>query len=376
MTILLIGEYSRLHNSLKEGLVELGHNVALAGSGDGFKQLPSDYSYEAKWSQNKIINIFRQGISRIFRYDFAKLERGIRFYFLLKHFKDFDAVQFINERPIKCDGRLELYLLKRVAKQNKKLFLLCCGADYITVNFMLEKRPRYSIMTPFFEDPSLRSYYDYMFEYCNKSSREIHQYLYSRIEGVIASDIDYLIPLKNHPKFLGLIPNPVNLSKLKLTQGQTTPIVIFLGINRWNAAQKGIRFFEEAIAFIKQKYGDAVEIIISENLPYSEYIRSYERAHIILDQVYGFDQGYNALEAMAKGKVVFTGAETEFMQHYGLTERVAINALPDTQAIANELEFLIQNPPEIVAIAKRARAFVEKEHDYLKIAQKYVDIWR
>ena len=41
-------------------------------------------------------------------------------------------------------------------------------------------------------------------------------------------------------------------------------------------------------------------------------IKNYEQAHIILDQVYAFDQGYNALEAMAKGKVVFTGAEAIF----------------------------------------------------------------
>jgi len=35
MKILLIGEYSRLHNSLKEGLEKNGHNVTLVGSGDG-----------------------------------------------------------------------------------------------------------------------------------------------------------------------------------------------------------------------------------------------------------------------------------------------------------------------------------------------------
>ena len=42
MRILLVGEYSRLHNSLKEGLVQLGHEVVLLSSGDGFKNFPSD----------------------------------------------------------------------------------------------------------------------------------------------------------------------------------------------------------------------------------------------------------------------------------------------------------------------------------------------
>ena len=42
MRILLIGEYSRLHNSLKEGLQKNGHTVTLIGSGDGYKNFPVD----------------------------------------------------------------------------------------------------------------------------------------------------------------------------------------------------------------------------------------------------------------------------------------------------------------------------------------------
>jgi hypothetical protein len=37
MKVLLVGEYSRLHNSLKEGLLELGHEVSIVGHQDGFK---------------------------------------------------------------------------------------------------------------------------------------------------------------------------------------------------------------------------------------------------------------------------------------------------------------------------------------------------
>jgi len=42
MKILLIGEYSNLHNSLKKGLLNLGHEVILLGSGDGFKKYDVD----------------------------------------------------------------------------------------------------------------------------------------------------------------------------------------------------------------------------------------------------------------------------------------------------------------------------------------------
>ena len=42
MKILLVGEYSRLHNSLQEGLRALGHQVILISTGDYFKKYPSD----------------------------------------------------------------------------------------------------------------------------------------------------------------------------------------------------------------------------------------------------------------------------------------------------------------------------------------------
>ena len=42
MKILLIGEYSNLHNSLKHGLICRGHTVKLISSGDGFKNFKSD----------------------------------------------------------------------------------------------------------------------------------------------------------------------------------------------------------------------------------------------------------------------------------------------------------------------------------------------
>ena len=48
MKILLIGEYSRLHNSLKEGLEFLNHEVTIVGTGDKFKNFPVDVSISPK----------------------------------------------------------------------------------------------------------------------------------------------------------------------------------------------------------------------------------------------------------------------------------------------------------------------------------------
>ncbi|RWW92088.1 glycosyltransferase [Flavobacterium cerinum] len=376
MRILLIGEYSRLHNSLKEGLLALGHEVILISDGDGFKQYPSDFLITPKTLSKGFLNIPRQIIFRIFKYDIAQLERGMRFYKLLPKLKNYDVVQLINEAPIKTSKPFEKYLLNKIIKQNKKTFLLCCGMDYTVVKYMADKKPRYSIMDPFFKDISLIKEYRIMFEYISKGHKKLHDFLYSKITGVIASDMDYYVPLLGNSKFMGLIPNPINISKLEYNEPVINgPIIIFMGINRWIYNQKGIPYFEKALTIVKAKYQEKIEIVIAESLPYNDYIKLYSKAHILLDQVYAYDQGYNALEAMAKGKVVFTGAEKEFMEHYNLIERVAINALPDVDYLVNELSLLIENPDEIIAISKRTRAFIEKEHEHIVVAKKYIEKW-
>ena len=376
MRILLVGEFSRLHNSLKEGLTALGHEVVIIANGDGFKNYPADLSTKAKWCETKLGNIPRQIIFRLTRFDIARIEFGIRFYFHLNKLKDFDVVQFINEAPIQTTPSLERFLLKKLIHQNKKTFLLCCGVDYLVAQHLIEKKERYSIMNPYFENPKSKKEYQFLLDFLSKSHKKTHQLIYQNIHGVIASDIDYLLPMQGHPKFLGLTPNPINTAAIDFSELKIDDkIILFLGINRGTYFTKGITFFEKALEIVKEKMGDRIEIIIAENLPYQTYINQYNRAHIILDQVYSFDQGYNALEAMAKGKVVFTGAEIEFEEYYNLTEKVAINALPDVDSLVKDLTHLIENPAEISTIGKRARTFIEEHHNYKNCAEDYLSKW-
>ena len=376
MRILLIGEFSRLHNSLKEGLVALGHEVIIVANGDGFKNYPVDLSTKAKWCETKLGNIPRQLIFRLTKFDIARIEFGIRFYLHLKVLKGFDVVQLINESPIQTTSRFERFLLKKIFAQNKKSFLLCCGVDYLVAKHLIEKKERYSIMNPYFENSKSKKEFSYILNFLSNNHKKTHDLVYQNIVGVICSDMDYLLPMQKHPKYLGLVPNPINTDAIEFSELKIEDkIIIFLGINRGTYYTKGIAFFEKALEIIKVKYSSKIEIIIAENLPYQTYINQYNRAHIILDQVYSFDQGYNALEAMAKGKVVFTGAENEFTQYYNLTEKVAINALPDVDYLINELKHLINNPNEIIAIGTRARNFIEKEHNYIEVANKYLSKW-
>ncbi len=377
MKILLLGEYSRLHNSLKEGLVTLGHEVTLAATGDSFKNFPVDVSFEPKLTTKNWFFIYvKKVVFKLTNLNLEKTEKGIRFYFLLPKFKNYDVVQLINSNAIETHPSWSTFLLHKVFSQNKNWILLVCGDETPVIDYYLEQKLKYSILTPLFEKQTDAKYFDYSLKYTQPKYRKLYDFLSQNVSQIISSDFDYKIPLDDLNIKNTFIQNPINTDLINYIEPKINEkVIIFLGVNKKNSIKKGIPFFEKALEIIQQKYTSKVEIIVTENIPYQEYIQLYNQAHIVLDMVYAYDQGYNALEAMAKGKVVFTGAEKEFMEHYKLTERVCVNALPDVDYLVQELSFLIENPEEISNISKRARAFIEKEHHYVTIAQKYVDVW-
>lgn len=377
MKILLVGEFSGLHNHLKKGLHALGHEVTLVNNGDGFKDFPADVSIKASFFKSKLGNIPRQLWYRIFNFDLALLEHGIRFWWNLSKFKDYDVVQLINEWPIQTSTRLEYLLLKKLFKQNNQVFLLSCGVDSYQVKYMLSKKPKYSVMTPYLEHPSqYKKMYTYYFDYIQPSFQKISQLIYSNCSGIIATDFDYIEALQSNIKYCGYIPYPIDKVGSRKTNDKSSKITILLGINSGNAVKKGIPFFQKALEVIEKKYPNEVELLVAQNIPYSEYQLNFEKADIILDQVYSFDQGYNALEGMLLGKVVFTGAETQFLKFYNLQEdEICINALPDVNYLIEKLSFLIENKAKIDEIGQKAKTFVEKQHDSKMIAQKYVAIY-
>jgi glycosyltransferase involved in cell wall biosynthesis len=377
MRILLIGEYSRLHNSLKEGLQSLGHDVIIIGSGDAFKNYPVDIFLKQPFSKGLGL-IIKKIVYKTFKIDLTSSSTKKQFENIKKELSGFDYVQLINENALNTIPKIETKLLNHIFNTNKNVYLLSCGTDYTSVNFAKNKGFKYSILNPYNENRVTRKSYWHVLKYLTNTYKNLHEFVFQNTNGVIASDLDYHLPLLGNKHYLGLIPNPINSDKIRYIEPIITDtIIIFFGVNRANYIKKGGDYFDKAIAVIERKFSDRISIIKTENLPYDDYIKSYNKAHIVLDQVYAYDQGYNALEAMAKGKVVFTGAEQEWLDYYGLEKNtVAINALPNAQDIADKLEWLIENPQKISDISKNARAFIEKEHHYITIAKKYLEIWK
>lgn len=375
MNILLIGEFSRLHNSLKEGLNAMGHHVVICGLNDGFKDYPVDLPIKKKWDSGWLKKI-KSACYRLTGFDISSWLTYRQFQRYKDRLKGFDVVQLINENSFYCQPDYEIKILSYLFANNHKAFLLSCGYDYANVHHALAHPEMKSPLQPYLQGKIGARDFDNALKYTRPDFKKLHDFIYTSIRGVIASDLDYEPALLSHPKYLGLIPNPINVDQIKfLPLAVEDAIVIFHGINQQNYLKKGNDYFERALAVITDRYPDRIEVITVRNAPYSEYIKSYDRAHIILDQVYAMDQGYNALEAMAKGKVVFTGAEQSFVNRYQIQQAVNCNSVPDVDRIVEQLADLIAHPDQIVEIGGRARRFIESEHDYRHVATQYLQCW-
>ncbi|NRS89556.1 glycosyltransferase involved in cell wall biosynthesis [Flavobacterium sp. 7E] len=375
MKVLLVGEFSRLHNSLKEGLQELGHEVTIVGHQDGFKNYPVDFPLRKKWDSG-ILKKIKIVVHTLSGFDISSYLTYCQFQKNHQNFMHYDVVQLINENSFYCQYFYEKKMLQFLFKNNKKVFLLSCGYDYLNVKYCFENPDYKSVIQAYLCERISAKNFANVLKFRTPSFKKLHDYIYTNTAGIIATDLDYHVPLHGNKKYLGLIPNPINNNKIEFEPLEIHgEIVIFHGINKVNYYKKANDYFEKALDQIAVKYKSKVSIITTRDVPYSTYINSYNKAHILLDQGYANDQGYNALEAMAKGKVVFTGAEIAFTKHYNLTSRVAVNTIANVDYLVNELSYLIENPNEIIAIGKRARAFIEKEHDYIAIANKYLETW-
>ena len=377
MKILLFGEYSGFFNQLKNGLLKNDCDVTLAGRQDGVKNYNLDINLDSNFWRKNPFNYLRQIIYKLTNYDIVGLDIFYKFWKQKELFNDYDAVFLINPFPLQTHPLLEKFVLKHLFKRNKKVFLSACGDDYDYIKYLENGNLPYTLLDPLKENPKLKPYYLDSIKYKRKAHKKLHNYVIQNCKGIIGADIDYDMVYRNHPKYLCYIPFPVSIDKLiynPLTINDE--IIIFHGVNKLNYYKKGNHYFDEALKIVKEKYGIRVKILRTENLSYSTYINSYNSAHIVLDQVFGYAQGYNALEGMTKGKVVFSGAETEWLSYFNVIEdSILINAKPDTSYLVEKLSYLIDHPNLIKTISKNAREFVIKEHNDKNIANDYYNIF-
>ncbi len=359
MRILLLGEFSALHSNLKAGLEGLGHEVVLAGTGDGFKKTPVDFDFDSSLPSA-----------------LGKIHKYLKPFFHLDEFSGFDVVQVINpfifyspRYPSAFNLAYNKILFNEIRQRNGKMFLLGAGSDAYFWRVTRDKM-RYSPHSEHLKY-DLKTNYHYLE---SDGAFELNNYFVELVDGIIPIMYEYEVAYQDCPKRLNTIAIPMNLDKIKFVENKVEDkITVFHGLNRYGF--KGTLHVETAFRELSERYQSDLELVIRGNMPLNDYLELMKKTNIVVDQVNSYSLGVNGIYALAMGKVVMGGAEPESLISLGIERSPVINLLPDAKDIMMKITELLDRKAEISELALESRLFVEKHHSHVKVAQKYLDTW-
>ena len=363
MKILLIGEYSNVHWTLAEGLRTLGHKVCVVSNGDFWKNYKRNISLIRKYNKPG-------GISYL-----------LKTYLTLPFLCGYDIVQLINPMFLELKAERIFPIYKFLRKHNKKIFLGAFGMDAYWVK-CATATPRIFRYSDFNigEKEILNDYTcAQIADWQETPKAKLNEMIAKDCNGIIAGMYEYHTAYKEEYKEkLTYIPFPIDIKPDKSKAGYSgnRRLRFFIGIQRNRSIYKGTDIMLRALEKLYNEHPDKCEILKAENVPYEQYSKMIEDCDILLDQLYGYSPGMNALLALAKGKIVVGGAEEECYEIIGEKNlRPMVNVIPDEQDVYNKLRSLLLNKESIAEMQINSMEYIERHHQPQHIAKKYIEFW-
>lgn len=268
--------------------------------------------------------------------------------------------EFFN---FKLLGPLILLLFKAT---NKNIILLCCGDD---VEFIKRGKSGEVPNWPYIDIPLPKKKY-----YSRKVDLFINYIVASSANKIIPVMYDYSKAWKlsrfSH-KVTETIPLACdgNIQTIPLKNFSNEKIIIMHGINR--EGFKGTKIIKKALSEIEKKYGDRVQIILPEKLPFAEYLKVMESVDIAIDQTKSNSYGMNAIYSMFAGHIVLAPANDNFIDDLKLTNCPILSISNNPESIFNALENLITKNEIIYYLKKETQQYSEKIHSCKQVATQF-----
>ena len=371
MKILLIGEYSNVHNTLARGLRELGHTVTVASDGDHWKNYPRDIDLRRDLSS-------KTGL-------LSYLWRLIK---ALPRMRGYDVVQIINPIFLELKAQRIMPFYRYLRRHNKKIVMGAFGMDYYWASVNTDIRPlRYSDFNfgdTIRTDIEAQRYRD---EWIGTPKEKLNKEIALDCDGIPAGLYEYWATYNEvHTQCsdgreirdkMRFIPFPIVMPEIYHTAFYGGPLKLFVGIAPGRSAYKGTDIMLKAAERLKQKYPDLLDLRVVQGVPFDEYTRIMDGSDAILDQLYSYTPSMNSLLAMSKGIIDIGGGEPE---NYSILEeeelRPIINVLPNEESVYNELEQLILHSERIAELKRQSVEYIRRHHDYIKVAEQYVKFYQ
>lgn len=393
MKILLIGEASFLHNTLKKGLVERGHRVLTMSDGNGWHDAPRDIDLrrDGRWGKLGGLRVVWQ---------------------LLRHLRQLcgnDVVQIHNYQFVPLMYRWNTLLLRFLKLTNRRVVKGCFGDDpqifrrqaqgvpaysdtYWSGQLQNADQHRYRIAeviehgaeaswrkTTHMADALVACLYEYWLDYNEPPyAAKLHYIpLPMECEEMVRWCDGEMVKCVGNDTLSPSHPNDSQLPT-NLTTSPPHPLTLLIGLQPKRDFMKGAMKIAMFVEEVARRHPGKVQIKYVEGVPYDEYMHLLAKADVLVDQLYSYTPSMNSLAAMARGTVVIGGGEEEYYEFIGeKTLRPIINVRPDVPDEENitTIERALFTDGTLERMAQESIQFVHKYHDYRLVAKQYEQLY-
>lgn len=375
MKILLIGEASFLHNTLKKGLVERGHRVTTMSDGNGWHDAPRDIDLrrDGRWGKLGGLRVVWQ---------------------LLRHLPQLcgnDVVQIHNYQFVPLMYRWNTLLLRFLKLTNRRVVKGCFGDDPQIFRRQAQGVPTYSDTYWSGQLQNADQHRDRIAEVIEYGAEASWRKTTHMADALVACLYEYWLDY-NEPPYaakLHYIPLPIECEEMvRWCDGEMVkcvgndapshPLTILIGLQPKRDFMKGAMKIAAFVEEVARRHPGKVQIKYVEGVPYDEYMHLLAEADVLVDQLYSYTPSMNSLAAMARGTVVIGGGEEEYYEFIGeKTLRPIINVRPDVPDEENitAIERALFTDGTLERMAQESIQFVHKYHDYRLVAKQYEQLY-
>lgn len=371
MKILFAGDYSNLHACLAAELRRRGHEVTVVSDGGAYMNTPADISL-----------CRRQGTAGSVKYlaDVHAAISGLRGY---------DVVQIMDTQWISLRPWLIDHFYKRLRRQNGAMCITLASDNYFYVRactdghtFPLSEWRIGSNPTPYAStQPEMER------AWLSGRMERHARMIFDDIDAAMAVLPEYHVAaapeLGERLSYTGI---PIDLTTHPYAPAAIDgPVRLMLGMKRERAIIKGTDRLHDVLRIAERRASGSVKATLVCDVSYKKYLEYLSEAHVVIDQLYALSPATNALDTMAMGRVVASGAsslyysfigEKDFASHPDSGPIIGLDPRLSDDELA---EMLLNACADSLRLKQRSaagRALVEKHNDVKVVADRFLEAYQ
>jgi hypothetical protein len=356
--ILLLGEYSNLHNNLSLSLREYGISSFVVGSPNGFRGLKADLSLSSRFP----------GI-------LGRVDTALKPILNLPKLLNYDVVQAISYQqfhPLINDE-----LLKLIASSSNKFCSLCTGCSSLLNDYLSTDHPYKALC----QDCLI---YDQKRSICvtREASHQRSEFrLYENSAAIIPMGYEYREAMLSSPfssKVTQVHRYPFWTDKKSRTISRRPRIdksvlKVGHGLNRYGF--KGTKIVEEVKNVIRDKRIEGIEIRVLPRLSLENYLKEIDQYDVVIDQLYAESYGYNALYLMSMGMPIISATTQRALSAIGTDLNPFINVTPSPSDLLDLLLRLKENQSVLNLHMEMGFEFIDNVHSPDQTIPQFLQTW-